>query len=128
MPQIYNSKSGSVGYPDIGAIPHKDMGFGTICSEDNILPYGYVNHTYEIIDTFTDLTAVLTINSGALPTGLALSNYSPGVWKITGTPSVAGDYTFTLRITIGTETTDITKHITISEDPDTGSSFVGGGF
>jgi Putative Ig domain len=40
-----------------------------------------------------------TLVSGALPNGLTLSNISGDVGRLSGTPTVAGSYTFTLRAT-----------------------------
>jgi hypothetical protein len=42
-----------------------------------------------------------SIVSGNLPNGLSLS-FNQITWQITGTPTLAGDYTFTLRVTDGT--------------------------
>jgi len=42
-----------------------------------------------------------SIVSGNLPNGLSLSG-NQITWKITGTPTLVGDYTFTLRVTDGT--------------------------
>ena len=39
------------------------------------------------------------IGSGALPGGLSLSTDASGGARITGTPAIAGDYTFTLQLT-----------------------------
>jgi large repetitive protein len=40
-----------------------------------------------------------TVTSGALPGGLSLSNVSADVGEISGTPTTAGTYTFTLTAT-----------------------------
>jgi hypothetical protein len=53
-----------------------------------------------------------TVQSGALPTGLSLSNVSGDIGRISGTPTVLGSYTFTLRATNTHGTAD--KSFTIS--------------
>lgn len=53
-----------------------------------------------------------TLVSGSLPTGLSLSNVSADIGRISGTPTVLGSYTFTLRATNTHGTAD--KSFTIS--------------
>ena len=64
-----------------------------------------------------------TVVSGALPTGLSLSNVSADVGMISGTPTVAGVYTFTLRATNAYGTADQAFSITISVPSGGGGSF-----
>lgn len=63
---------------------------------DTSYPNGTLNSAYSqsITSTGSQGTVSYAVASGALPTGLSISSGS-----ITGTPSAAGDYTFTLRAT-----------------------------
>jgi large repetitive protein len=54
-----------------------------------------------------------TTVSGSLPTGLSLSNISADIGRISGTPTVAGTFTFTLRATNAYGTADQAFSITI---------------
>lgn len=93
------------------------------------LPDGYVAQSYltqwfiENVDEPIDYT----LQSGSLPTGLSLSNVgATAEGEISGTPTTAGSYTFTLRATGPTATADKEFTIVIHAATDTGSSFVGG--
>jgi hypothetical protein len=44
-------------------------------------------------------TFLITVVSGSLPPGLQLASQNGDPWTITGTPSTAGTYSFTVRIT-----------------------------
>ena len=44
-------------------------------------------------------TFLITVVSGSLPPGLQLSNQNGNPWTITGTPTTAGTYAFTVQIT-----------------------------
>lgn len=55
-----------------------------------------------------------TLVSGSLPTGLSLSNVSADIGRISGTPTAAGTYTFTLRATNAYGTADKSFSITIN--------------
>jgi PKD repeat protein len=80
-----------------------------------LLPSGTVGIAYAAEGTI-DPPSVLapityTISSGSLPPGLSLS--SPDAsreWEISGTPTTAGSYTFTLTATngLGSDSTSIT--------------------
>lgn len=124
--QTGNSKTGTLSYPDVGATYHRDLGKSSTSSAVIILPDGFKNHVYEIKESFADLALVISIPSGALPTGLALSNPSPGVWLITGTPTVLGVFNYVIRLTIGAVHGDTSEQITIYDDPDEGSGGMGG--
>jgi hypothetical protein len=58
--------------------------------------------------------------SGSLPTGLALSAGSGNVGILSGTPTVAGSYTFTLRATNSNGTVDKSFTIVIAAAPASG--------
>jgi hypothetical protein len=73
----------------------------TITFTPPTLPDGTVGTAYN--QTFTgsggNSPYRFTVNSGALPTGLTLSTTSPGV--LSGTPTTAGTFVFTIRATDG---------------------------
>lgn len=63
------------------------------------LPTGYVNSVYSqdiYVTSNTKEEATLTVTSGSLPGGLSIQK-TWGNFKITGTPTTAGTFTFTLR-------------------------------
>ena len=65
------------------------------------LPTGYVNSVYyQYIEVTSKTTeeATLTVTSGSLPDGLSIQRAEAGHFKITGTPTTAGTFTFTLRL------------------------------
>lgn len=76
------------------------------------------------IDAPTVLAPITyTISSGSLPPGLSLS--SPDAsreWKISGTPTTAGSYTFTLTATntLGSDSTSITIAIAAASSGNSG--------
>jgi hypothetical protein len=61
--------------------------------------------------------------SGSLPTGLALSTGSGNVGILSGTPTVAGTYTFSLRAANANGTVDKSFTIVISAAAASGGSF-----
>jgi hypothetical protein len=63
-----------------------------------------------------------TLQSGSLPTGLVLSNVSDDIGKLSGTPTVAGSYTFTLRASNADGTADKAFTMSVSA-PSGGGSF-----
>lgn len=63
-----------------------------------------------------------SIVSGSLPTGLSLSAVSHNVARISGTPTVAGTYSFTIRATNTYGTADLATSITINPPIGTGPS------
>ena len=65
------------------------------------LPTGYVNSVYyQYIEVTSDTVeeATLTVTSGSLPDGLSIQIADLTEFKITGTPTTAGTFTFTLRL------------------------------
>ena len=92
-------------------------------------PDGYVAQSYEtqwFIEN-VDQPLVYTLQSGSLPTGLTLTNVgATAEGQISGTPTVAGTYNFTLRATGPTAVADQPFTIIIHAATDSGSSFVGG--
>ena len=65
------------------------------------LPTGYVNSAYSQYIYVTSETAeksTVTVTSGSLPDGLSIQRAEAGHFKITGTPTTAGPFTFTLRV------------------------------
>ena len=55
-----------------------------------------------------------TVLSGTLPPGLSLANVSGDIGLLSGTPTTAGAYTFTLRATSAYGTSDQAFSITVS--------------
>lgn len=119
------TNTGTVAYPDIGAAQHQDLGALALNLSDTIFPVGYLNHNWTFTQTFGS-AATVTIASGSLPTGLALSQPTGSSVTITGTPTTLGTYDFTTRITIGANYLDFPTHITINDDPDEGAGGIGG--
>ena len=68
-------------------------------------------------------TTTYTVVSGSLPTGLSLNSISADLGSITGTPTVAGTYSFTLRATNSFGTADQVFSIIISSASTGGYSF-----
>lgn len=64
-------------------------------------PNGYVSNPYSYAWDLTPAAppTTYTLNSGSLPPGLTLNNVSADVGSVTGTPTTAGVYTFTLLAT-----------------------------
>jgi hypothetical protein len=91
---------------------------------------GYVGVPYlqEWYIENTDRPVVYTLQSGSLPAGLSLLNIgSSAQGRVSGTPTLAGTYPFTLRATLPTSTfQDQSFSITITADPNEGYSFIGG--
>lgn len=61
-----------------------------------------------------------TLQSGSLPPGLSLSTLSGAEGEISGTPTTAGTYSFTLRATNGYGYADQSFSITVSAAPSSG--------
>lgn len=80
------------------------------------LPVGKISARYSAILTATGGTPPYTWNTtaGALPSGLQL-NSSTGT--ITGTPTLIGNFSFTVKATDATETSSATFSLSISKDP-----------
>lgn len=94
-------------------------------------PDGYVAQSYftEWFIENIDQPVNYTLVTGSLPPGLTLSDVGSPVTaegEITGTPTTAGTYNFTLRAKGPTATADQDFTIIIHAATDTGSSFVGG--
>jgi hypothetical protein len=94
-------------------------------------PDGYVAQSYftEWFIENVDQPVLYTLKTGSLPPGLSLSDVGSPVTaegEITGTPTTAGTYNFTLTATGPTATADQDFTIVIHAATDTGSSFVGG--
>jgi len=62
-------------------------------------------------------TAVMTLFSGSLPPGLTWQQVSGSVWKVSGTPTAIGSYTFQLQVLVGNTSGYITLHINSSPVP-----------
>jgi hypothetical protein len=95
------------------------------------LPDGYVSQVYftEWFIENVDQPVDYTLKTGSLPPGLSLSDVGSPVTaegSITGTPSTAGTYNFTLTATGPTATADQAFTIIIHTATSSGSSFVGG--
>jgi hypothetical protein len=118
--------AGTIGYPDIGAANHFDVGSAAINLSDTVLPDGYVGLAYSLHQTFAS-AAPVSIASGSLPTGLALTQPTGSEMLLSGTPTTAGAYTFTVRVTVGGAFSDFIDHITINASPDSGTGGVGVG-
>lgn len=91
-----------------------------------VLPTGYVGLVYSTTQEF-GATVTVSLASGALPTGLSLTQPTATSLEVSGTPTIAGVYNFTANIVRGTNSTNEAMQITISASPDSGSGGVGGG-
>lgn len=80
---------------------------------------GTVGVAYSVDFDLTPAAAPVTYSvvSGALPTGLSLSSVALDVGRISGTPTVAGVYSFTLRASNAYGTADHAFSITIYTAP-----------
>lgn len=77
-------------------------------------PQGVVGIAYSEQFTPAGATPVtVTLQSGALPTGLSLSNVSGSTYQISGTPSATGTFSFTLRATNTYGTSDASYSIVV---------------
>lgn len=123
--QLGLSKSGSIGYPDIGAVQHLDLQAFGASTGVQTLPTGYLNYFYGW-KWYFGASVTVTVQSGSLPPGLSLSAISPFAVQIIGTPTSIGTYDFTLRVTSGGTSVDTPFEITIADDPNEGTAFVGG--
>ncbi len=74
----------------------------TITTTDANLATGYVNSSYYENISFDDpdtYSASVSISQGSLPDGLSIAKIGNYSCAITGTPTTAGNYTFTVRVT-----------------------------
>lgn len=125
--QTGSGKTGSVGFPDIGAVQNVSLISPPAWGDQVItLPDAYVGLEYTINWVF-DSAVALSAVSGLLPPGLSLETVSATEAQITGTPTTLGTYTFTLRATFGGNYADSIFTITVLDAPATGFSGVGGG-
>lgn len=89
-------------------------------------PNGYVSNPYSYTWDLAPAAppTTYTLNSGSLPPGLSLNSPSADIGSVTGTPTTAGTYTFTLLATnaYGTAVSP-TYSITISAPVGAGGSF-----
>ena len=82
------------------------------------LPTGYVNSAYSqyiYVTSETTEEATLTVTSGSLPGGLSIQK-TWGHSNITGTPTTAGTFTFTLRVENPVGFDEKTYTIEVKED------------
>lgn len=68
------------------------------CTDE--LPAGAIGSAYSFSWLYPVSTVTLSIESGSLPPGLSLENVSGATYRIHGTPTTAGTYTFTMRATL----------------------------
>lgn len=117
----------TTGYPDIGAAQAQTSTQAfNIPNTTQILSDGFLGHAYNWKLAFN--TAVtITLQSGTLPTGLTLTQVDPVSVQLTGTPTVATQFSFTLRATIGTSYGDAGYQLTVNADPDEGIGGLLGG-
>jgi hypothetical protein len=117
--------AGTVGYPDIGAAAAQDLGKVT-ASNTQAWPDGFVGQAF-VFNVVANYTFTASIVSGALPPGLSLTQPDGFTWRVSGTPTTTGTYTFTLRIQLAGSYGDGACQIIIRADPDQGAGGVGGG-
>lgn len=123
-------KSGTVSYPDIGAAQAPTVltilgGGDPNLDEAQTLPFGYVGFSY-VWRWYLSGSAEITVVSGSLPPGLTLSQPTDDVVTITGTPTLAGQYPFTLRVIVGDSYRDSPFKIHIEPNPSGGGGFASG--
>jgi hypothetical protein len=96
--------------------PNPVAPLGLPFSGDVLLPDGRVGLAYaaeeSTVATGTLTPVTYSILSGSLPPGLALSTVGNN-WEISGTPTTAGTYSFTLRCSNSIGNTDVALSITI---------------
>ena len=82
------------------------------------LPGGTVNASYSQAVTASggQTPYAWSVASGSLPAGLTLTSGTPSA-TISGTPTTAGTYAFTLEVSDGTQTATRALSIVVSEDP-----------
>ena len=83
------------------------------------LPTGYVNSAYSqyiYVTSETAEEATLTVTSGSLPGGLSIQSAEVGYFRITGTPTTAGTFTFALRVENPVGFDEKTYTIEVKED------------
>ena len=89
------------------------------------LPTGYVSNFYSVSWDLTPAAAptTYTVVSGSIPPGLVLNSPSGDLGGITGTPTTAGVYSFTLRATNAYGTADQAFSITVAAPTGVGGNF-----
>lgn len=96
--------------------PNPVSPLGLPFSGDVLLPDGTVGTAYSVeestVATGTATPVTYSILSGSLPPGLSLSTVGNN-WEISGTPTTAGAYSFTLRCSNSIGNTDVSLSITI---------------
>ncbi len=116
----------TVGYPDIGAAPAQIVTQAFNVSTTQILSDGFLGHPYNWKLVFSQAVDIV-LQSGTLPTGLVLTKVDPQSIQLAGTPTVATQFVFTLRATIGTSYGDSTYQLTVNANPDEGIGGLLGG-
>jgi hypothetical protein len=106
--------------------PNPVAPLGLPFSGDVLLPDGTVGTAYSVeestVATGTVTPVTYSILSGSLPPGLSLSAVGNN-WEISGTPTTAGTYSFTLRCSNSIGNTDVALSITIHAAASTSSVF-----
>lgn len=103
-----------------------DIPLGAIGSGDVTLPDGYLGHVYSTTWTATTSFTVALL-SGSLPLGLTLIQPDSFSWRVSGTPTTLGTYSFVLRVSRSGAFQDGAFHLTINSDPDEGTGGMIGG-
>lgn len=86
------------------------------------MPNGAVGSAYTIVwDMPVSAVVTYSVHAGSLPTGLSLSAVSGNEAQVSGTPTVAGTYSFTLRAVNAYGTADQAFSVTISATSGGGS-------
>lgn len=90
------------------------------------LPDGYVGQPYDYKWKFLGEGTTLSFDSGSIPPGLHFHMLDAVTWEISGTPTLIGTYTFTLKSvsTGGSGFLDFIIHIKTAAEG--GTSYVGG--
>lgn len=120
------TNTGTVGYPDPGAAQSQSTTQAfNVPDVTQILSDGFIGHTYNWKYSLNQ-AATFTLQSGTLPTGLTLVQVDQNTVQVTGTPTVANQFLFTIRATIGASHGDASYQLTVNADPDEGTGGVGG--
>jgi hypothetical protein len=120
------TNSGTASFPDIGAAQANSVASGLWAGGVFTCPSGFVQHAYLLKQSFL-IPLTFTLQSGALPPGLSLSQPDNLSFLISGTPTAVGTYDFVIRGTQGSSSGDAAQEITISADPDEGIGALLGG-
>lgn len=97
-------------------IPQPFLSLLNVINVDEVfLPDGFVGNVYSVTEHFSDY-AVVTLLSGSLPPGLAISQPAPPPvsFTIDGTPTTVGTYVFTLKLVRGTSVSNVSYHLTVN--------------